>query len=193
MQIKGMTEVVRLPRLGKIRLGIKKENASGVSYPFQTEYFVCPEEVRKIFGEKSRELKIMFPTEEKKVCLAVEGITEQQAQQEGKMFQRIRILRFIGIIGPPRSMVRKEIEMKEKVVNRNPSDEDEKLLDLWARIKSKMWHYEVQNLQIASWFDKNYHLEVGLTDFDPPKPPSFFTIEMLSDFYQALDRYAGRQ
>lgn len=64
MPIKGVTGVIRLPRLGKIRLGIKKENASGVSYPFQTEYFVCPEEVRKVFGEKPRELRIMFPTDD---------------------------------------------------------------------------------------------------------------------------------
>ena len=64
MPIKGISEIVRLPRLGKIRLGIKKENASGVSYPFPTEYFVCPEEVRKVFGEKPRELRVMFPTED---------------------------------------------------------------------------------------------------------------------------------
>ena len=64
MPIKGVTEVVRLPRLGKIRLGIKKENASGVQYPSPTDYFVCPEEVRKVFGDKPRELRIMFPTDE---------------------------------------------------------------------------------------------------------------------------------
>ncbi len=64
MPIKGVTEVVRLPRLGKIRLGIKKENASGVSYPCPTDHFVCPEEVKKVFGGKPRELRIMFPTDD---------------------------------------------------------------------------------------------------------------------------------
>jgi hypothetical protein len=48
--------------LGKIRLGVKKEN-EGVSYPSPTDYFVCPDEVKKVFGEKPKELRIMFPTE----------------------------------------------------------------------------------------------------------------------------------
>ncbi|MCL0057743.1 hypothetical protein M1N05_01555 [Dehalococcoidales bacterium] len=64
MAIKGVSDVVRLPRLGKIRLGIKKESGSGISYPSPTDYFVCPEEVRKVFGEKPKELRIMFPTED---------------------------------------------------------------------------------------------------------------------------------
>ncbi|MBM3301375.1 MAG: hypothetical protein FJY85_15660, partial [Deltaproteobacteria bacterium] len=64
MPIKGVTEVVRLPRLGKIRLGIKRENASGVPYPCPTDYFVCPPEVKKVFGVKPRELRIMFPTDD---------------------------------------------------------------------------------------------------------------------------------
>jgi len=64
MPIKGVTEVVRLPRLGKIRLGIKKENAEGILYPSPTDYFVCPDEVKKVFGEKPKELHIMFPTDD---------------------------------------------------------------------------------------------------------------------------------
>ena len=79
------------------------------------------------------------------------------------------------------------------VDNRGQVCPDENLLDLWARIKSKMWHFEVQNYQVANWFDKNYHLEVGLLDFEPPKPPSIFTIEMLTSFYHVLDQYAGRR
>ena len=62
--IKGISEIIRLPRLGKIRLGIKKKNDAGVSYPSPTDYFVCPEEVKKAFGEKPKELRIMFPTED---------------------------------------------------------------------------------------------------------------------------------
>ena len=64
MPIKGVTGVVRLPRLGKVRLGVKKENASGISYPCPTDHFVCPEEVKKVFGEKPKELRIMFPTDD---------------------------------------------------------------------------------------------------------------------------------
>ena len=59
--IKGISEVIRLPRLGKIRLGIKRET-EGTLYPEPTDYFVCPEEVKKVSGEKPRELRIMFPT-----------------------------------------------------------------------------------------------------------------------------------
>ena len=61
MPIKGISEVIRLPRLGKIRLGNPKEN-EGTPYPEPTDYFVCPEEVKKVFGEKPRKLRIMFPT-----------------------------------------------------------------------------------------------------------------------------------
>ena len=60
--IKGISEIVRLPRLGKIRLGIKKENER-CFLPSPTDYFVCPDEVKKVFGEKPKELRIMFPTE----------------------------------------------------------------------------------------------------------------------------------
>ena len=63
--IKGISEIVRLPRLGKIRLGIKEEGADGKSYPAPTDHFVCPDEVKKVFGETPRELRIMFPTEDR--------------------------------------------------------------------------------------------------------------------------------
>ena len=64
MPIKGVSEVVRLPRQGKIRLGIKRENTEGIPFPEPTDYFVCPDEVKKIFGEKPKELRIMFPTDD---------------------------------------------------------------------------------------------------------------------------------
>jgi len=63
--IKGISEIVRLPLLGKIRLGIKEEDADGILYPTPTDYFVCPDEVKKVFGERPRELRIMFPTEDR--------------------------------------------------------------------------------------------------------------------------------
>lgn len=64
MSIKGISEVVRLPRLGKIRLGIREETGDGVEFPTPTDYFVSPDEVRQVFGEKPKELRIMFPTED---------------------------------------------------------------------------------------------------------------------------------
>jgi hypothetical protein len=63
--IKGISEIVRLPRLGKIRLGIKEDATDGKSYPVPTDHFVCPDEVKKVFGETPRELRIMFPTEDR--------------------------------------------------------------------------------------------------------------------------------
>jgi len=63
--IKGISEIVRLPRLGKIRLGVKEEGADEKLYPIPTDYFVCPDEVKKVFGEKPRELRVMFPTEDR--------------------------------------------------------------------------------------------------------------------------------
>ena len=65
MPIKGVSEVIRLPRLGKIRLGIKEEGTNGELYLTPMDYFVCPDEVRKVFGEKPKELRIMFPTEDR--------------------------------------------------------------------------------------------------------------------------------
>ncbi len=59
-----MSKVVRLPRQGKIRLGIKKEGDANTTYPTLTDYLVCPDEVKKVFGDKPKELKIMFPTED---------------------------------------------------------------------------------------------------------------------------------
>lgn len=63
MPIKGLTEKVRLPRLGKIRLGIKVQGDKN-PYPKAVDYFVCPPEVQTLYGEQPKELQVMFPTEE---------------------------------------------------------------------------------------------------------------------------------
>ena len=39
--IAGLTDKPRMPRQGKIRLGIKKMSASGKEYPSAVDYFVC--------------------------------------------------------------------------------------------------------------------------------------------------------
>ncbi len=64
MSIKGLSETRRMPRLGKIHLGIKAQTAEGKTYPKAVDYFVCPPEVASIFGEQPRELNIMFPVED---------------------------------------------------------------------------------------------------------------------------------
>ena len=56
--------IVYLPLLGKIRLGIKKiAKVSGKEYPTEVDYFVCPPEVKAIYGEQPKELPVMLPTD----------------------------------------------------------------------------------------------------------------------------------
>ncbi|HET6494973.1 MAG TPA: hypothetical protein VFH61_06375 [Thermoleophilia bacterium] len=62
--IKGLSNERRLPRLGKIRLGIKKMSKGGKPYPAEVDYFVCPPEVEKFYGEKPTKLDVMVPVEE---------------------------------------------------------------------------------------------------------------------------------
>jgi len=65
MPIDGLSELVRIPRLGKIHLGVKvKAKDKDVQYPKATDYFVVPDEVKAIYGDKPTELQIMFPVEE---------------------------------------------------------------------------------------------------------------------------------
>jgi hypothetical protein len=59
--IKGLSDRRRLPRIGRIRLGLKAVTTTGKEYPKEVEYFVVPEEVKKIYGDKPTELDIMFP------------------------------------------------------------------------------------------------------------------------------------
>lgn len=60
-KIKDLSDRRRLPRLGSIRLGIKKKTAQGKEYPAEVNYFVVPPEVQAIYGEKPTDLEIMFP------------------------------------------------------------------------------------------------------------------------------------
>jgi hypothetical protein len=69
--IKGLTDNPRMPRLGKIHLGIKAANSRGVEYPKKTDYFVCPELVHSVYGEQPRELDILFPYEDVDVFASV--------------------------------------------------------------------------------------------------------------------------
>jgi len=68
--IKGVSEIVRIPRLGKIHLGVKvkSDKGKGTEYPKPTDYFVAPEEVQAVYGEKPKELDIMFPVEDPEMC-----------------------------------------------------------------------------------------------------------------------------
>ena len=68
MPIEGLSDRRRLPRLGIIRLGLKAKNAKGVEYPKEMDYFVCPPEVQKVYGEKPKELDVMIPCENIESC-----------------------------------------------------------------------------------------------------------------------------
>lgn len=85
--IRGISEKRRLPRAGKIHLGVKvagknpckscqgkgkrdgqecgRCKGTGRSmYPTEVDYFVCPPEILKVYGEKPRALDIMIPVED---------------------------------------------------------------------------------------------------------------------------------
>jgi hypothetical protein len=69
MPIEGLSDLVRIPRLGKIHLGVKvkSKEKKDVQYPKATDYFVAPDEVKEVYGEKPTELQIMFPVEEPEI------------------------------------------------------------------------------------------------------------------------------
>jgi len=66
MPIKDISDIRRMPRLGKIRLGIKvqPEEEGKNPYPRATDFFVVPDEIKQYLEEKPKKLNIMFPTEE---------------------------------------------------------------------------------------------------------------------------------
>jgi hypothetical protein len=69
MPIEGLSEIVKIPRLGKIHLGVKvtSKEKKNVQYPKATDYFVVPDEVKAVYGEKPTELEIMFPVEDPEI------------------------------------------------------------------------------------------------------------------------------
>ncbi len=66
MSIKGVSDKLRLPRRGKIRLGEKKlSEKSGKEHPVALDYFAVPDEIKSIYGNKPRKLDIMLPMEDR--------------------------------------------------------------------------------------------------------------------------------
>lgn len=74
MPIKGLSNVRRLPRLGKIRLGIKKKNKQGKEYPSEVDYFILDpqtpselenqkliEQFHDKYGKEPKSINIMLP------------------------------------------------------------------------------------------------------------------------------------
>lgn len=84
--IVNVSNIVRMPRLGKIHLGVKVEAPGKNPYPRPTDYFVCPPEVQEVFGEKPKDLRIMFPVDD----------VEQFAQQWYRAYTRTQGLVCVG-------------------------------------------------------------------------------------------------
>lgn len=70
-RLKGVSDERRLPRLGKIRLGIKKQSRGGKEYPAEVDYFVVPPEVAAVYGEQPKKLDVMLPVEDVDVVMPV--------------------------------------------------------------------------------------------------------------------------
>jgi len=322
LPITNVSERVRLQQKGKIRLGINKQNSDGTTYFEPTDYFVCPDEVKKIYGDEPKQLRIMFPNEgikqwasqylrrysaahglicrgDGRVAIAraynksdhpgtsryapgdlketecypttcpyhqagechlvmslqfllpdcpgfgvfeidtssAESINNVRTMLDlvSKTCHRVSMiplllelakaetkpdkgakekysLRLTGafsltefrqlaqipplkVTAPPPGSEPPDDLFPGEPLKTNQTQEDavrdENILDLWTRIKSKIWHFEIQDTQIADWFDKNYRLAAGLFDFEPPRPPTKFTLDMLFDFLRSIDRYAG--
>lgn len=70
MAIPGVTDRARLPRLGVIRLGEKRESKSGKEYPAALDHFNfrdCPE-LAEMFGNECRELyPVMLPADDEEI------------------------------------------------------------------------------------------------------------------------------
>ena len=79
MAIKGVSDIRRLPRAGKIRLGIKKSTVKAgktVEYPVEVDYFVVDpqtpselenkkimDEVERLYGKNPKRIRVMFPVD----------------------------------------------------------------------------------------------------------------------------------
>jgi hypothetical protein len=63
----GFSSNRRMPRLGKIRLGVKVENTQGKTYPKEVDYFVVPDEVRRVYGDHPKELDVMLMSDDAEV------------------------------------------------------------------------------------------------------------------------------
>ena len=67
MPIRNLTEKRRLPRLGKIHLGVKVDGPKG-QYPKPVDYLVCPPEIQEVYGEKPKALEITFVSDDLEAC-----------------------------------------------------------------------------------------------------------------------------
>ena len=68
VSISGLSDVRRIPRLGRIRLGhINHNTQTEKNYPMEDPFFHVPAEVAKVYGEQPTELDIMFPVNDRSI------------------------------------------------------------------------------------------------------------------------------
>jgi hypothetical protein len=68
VSIIGLSDVRRIPRLGRIRLGHVNHNTqTEKNYPMEDPFFHVPPEVAKVYGEQPTELDILFPVNDRSV------------------------------------------------------------------------------------------------------------------------------
>jgi hypothetical protein len=68
VSITGLSDIRRIPRLGRIRLGHLNHNTqTEKNYPMEDPFFHVPGEVAKVYGEQPTELDIMFPVNDRSV------------------------------------------------------------------------------------------------------------------------------
>lgn len=66
-EIDGLSDIRRLPRAGKIHLGIRAKNQRGTEHPKEVDYFVVPPEVAAKYGPTPKTIPFMVPCEDRKV------------------------------------------------------------------------------------------------------------------------------
>lgn len=68
MPIKGLSDIRRIPRDSKIKIGEKRKNANGKEYPVALDYFKFDESIQpkieEIYGCKPKEIDVMIPCED---------------------------------------------------------------------------------------------------------------------------------
>jgi hypothetical protein len=94
MPINGLSDERRLPRVGKIHLGIKKLSSRNTEYPSAVDYFVVKEDdstpaaaaeaFHKVYGDQPRELDIVFPETGLPFDRSLELVFSQFYKQYGK-------------------------------------------------------------------------------------------------------------
>ena len=60
---KGLSRQPCLPRLDRVRLGLRVMDG-GKAHPRPVDYFVCPEAVKKVYGQRPTQMRILFPDED---------------------------------------------------------------------------------------------------------------------------------